>query len=96
VPVQIDKLLEETDNLKVKIIFTSPNKPEHLAYKPVSHLMAIAQQSNGEKKINQALDDWYLSDKKDYDLFAAKYRMNGELTQRKAKKLKQWANGVRK
>jgi len=25
------------------------------------------------------LDDWYLADKKDYETFAGKYPMNGEL-----------------
>ncbi len=29
--------------------------------------------------IKQSLDDWYLADTKDYDQFAAKYPMNGEL-----------------
>jgi len=76
---QIDKLLEEIPNLKVKIIFTTPNQPEQRAYKPVSHLLAINEQSNNEENIRLALDDWYLADKKDYELFAAKYPMNGEL-----------------
>ncbi len=47
---------------------------------PVNHLLAIQAQSNDEQVIKHALDDWYLSDKKEYDVFAAKYVMNGELT----------------
>jgi protein-disulfide isomerase len=43
-------------------------------------LLAIQAQSNDEQVIKHALDDWYLSDKKEYDVFAAKYVMNGELT----------------
>ncbi len=31
------------------------------------------------------MDDWYLSDKKDYEVFAAKYPMNGELKQQEVK-----------
>lgn len=78
---KIDKLLEEIPNLKVKIIFTTPNQPEQRAYKPVSHLLAIKEQSNSEGNIKLALDDWYLADKKDYEVFATKYPMNGELAQ---------------
>lgn len=46
--------------------------------------MAIDELSN-HKDIIQALDDWYLADKKDYDLFATKYPMNGELTRQRDK-----------
>jgi thiol-disulfide isomerase/thioredoxin len=82
---QIDKLLEEIPNLKVKIIFTTPNNEENLAIKPVRHLLAIVEKSNNEKIIKQSLDDWYLPEKKDYDSFAAKYKMNGELLKQAAK-----------
>jgi len=41
--------------------------------------MAIA--SNGQTEYTrQALDDWYIAEKKEYDAFAAKYPLNGELT----------------
>ena len=38
-----------------------------------------------KKLTKHALDDWYLSDKKDYDVFAAKYPMNGELSKQEEK-----------
>lgn len=76
---KIDELLEEIPNLKVKIIFTTPNNEDNLALKPVRHLLAISEQKNRKEDIKQALDDLYLSDKKDYDVFAQKYPMNGEL-----------------
>lgn len=82
---KIDKLLKETPNLKVKIIFTAPNDIEHSSYKPVSHLLAINEKRNNEENIKQALDDWYLPDKKDYDFFAKKYPMNGELAKQGSK-----------
>ena len=90
---KIDKLLEGTDNLKVKIIFTVPNDPEHYIYKPVTHLLAVDEQSN-HKEIMRALDDWYLADKKDYDSFATKYPMNGELTKQgdKIEAMDKWCN----
>jgi hypothetical protein len=40
------------------------------------------------------LDDWYLAEKKDYEVFAAKYPMNGELKQQNAKveAMKNWCD----
>ncbi|HEY8659322.1 MAG TPA: thioredoxin domain-containing protein [Hanamia sp.] len=92
---KIEELLEEIPNLKVKIIFTTPNQPEERAYKPVSHLLAINGQGN-EENIKQALDDWYLADKKDYDLFAKKYPMNGELARRgnKIEAMDKWCKAM--
>jgi len=75
---KIEELLEENKNLGAQIIFTTANKTDNPAYKPVNHLLAIAAGANGHE-IKQALDDWYLADKKDYELFATKYPMNGEL-----------------
>lgn len=76
---KIDELLEQNENVKVKIIFTTPNNEDSPAIKPVRHLLAVAEQCNNEKIIKQSLDDWYLAEAKDYELFAAKYPMNGEL-----------------
>ena len=72
----IEKLLEDNHNLKVKIIFATPNNPIDRAYKPVNHLVAINEQNKNSEIIKQALDDWYLVDNKDYEHFAAKYPMN--------------------
>ncbi len=69
---KIEKLLENIPNLKAQILFTTPNNPANAAYKPVSHLLAIAAENN-EEKIKHALDDWYLPEKKDYEIFAKKY-----------------------
>lgn len=81
---KIDKLLEEIPHLKLKIIFATPNRKEELSYKPVSHLLAINNINNNEEIIKQALNDWYLSDK-NYDQFAMKYPMNGELQKQSSK-----------
>lgn len=78
-------MLEANSNLKVQIIFTSPNKPDHPSYKPVNHLLAVQEKNSNQKILKSALDDWYLSDQKDYDVFAGKYPMNGELAKQGAK-----------
>jgi protein-disulfide isomerase len=77
---KIEKLLEETNNLKAKIIFTATNHEGDIRYKPAAHLLAIAAQGNAALT-QQALDDWYLTDKKDYEVFAAKYPLKDELQQ---------------
>ncbi|MCK9404587.1 MAG: thioredoxin domain-containing protein [Chitinophagaceae bacterium] len=81
---KIEILLKESANLKIKIIFTAPNKEEHPALKPVSHLLAIAENSK-EDKIKKALDDWYLTKVKNYEQFASKYPLNGELLKQSSK-----------
>jgi uncharacterized membrane protein len=76
---KIDALLEQIPNLKAQIIFNTTNNEQDRGGKPVKHLLAIAASDNTENMIKQSLDDWYLADTKDYEQFAAKYPMNGEL-----------------
>jgi len=81
---KIEALLEQNENLKVKIIFTTSNEESNHSIKPTRHLMAVAGQVNNQQNIKHSLDDWYLSDTKDYELFAAKYpadsyRQTGDL-----------------
>ena len=76
---KIEALMAQNKNINAKIIFTTPNDESHHAIKPTRHLMAIASDTANEKQIKKYLDDWYLPEKKDYELFAAKYPMNGEL-----------------
>lgn len=78
---KLEAILENNKNVQVKIIFTTPNDEAHHAIKPTRHLMAIAAVANGEKIIKQALDNWYSAEKKDYELFAVKHPMNGEIQQ---------------
>jgi len=77
---RLERLLEENDDLRVKIIFTATTSSDDFRSKPVRHLMAITEQQD-ETLTKKALDDWYLSKQRDYDQFAAKYPMNGELRQ---------------
>ena len=68
----------------MKIIFTATNHEEDIRSSPAKHLLAIAE-INGEKVAKKALDDWYLSEKKDYDKFSEKYVLNAELKQQDKK-----------
>ena len=60
---------------------------------PVKHLLAIAEKGD-EEKTKQALDIWYLAEKKDYAAFANKYPMNGELKMQgdKIKAMQEWCD----
>lgn len=73
----IEALPHETGNVKVQIIFTATADENDSRAKPVKHLLAIAAQQN-ETLTRQALDDWYLADKKDYDAFAKKYPLDAD------------------
>jgi thiol-disulfide isomerase/thioredoxin len=81
---EIEKLLEETDNLKVQIIFTATNSEHDFTALPVKRLLDIAQ-TYDESLTKKALDDWYLAEKKDYKVFTQKYRINGELKDQNSK-----------
>ncbi len=87
----IEEILENNEDVKVQIIFTATNDEADSRARPVRHLMAVAER-NESKLTKRALCDWYNADKKDYDAFAAKYLLNGEL-QKQAIKLEvmdQW------
>lgn len=72
---EIEALLHENKNIQVQIIFTATADDNDSRGKPVKHLLAIASQQD-ETLTRQALDDWYLADKKEYDAFARKYPLN--------------------
>ncbi|MDE1192559.1 MAG: cysteine peptidase family C39 domain-containing protein [Arachidicoccus sp.] len=74
----IEELLENNTEVQVQILFTATDDEKDFKTPPVKHLLAINEKNN-EQQTKQALDDWYLADKKDYEAFAAKYPMNGEL-----------------
>lgn len=75
---EIEKIIEENKDVSVQIIFTATNEKGDSRAQPVKHLMAIAE-SKDSNLIKEALDDWYLPEKKDYQVFSAKYPINGEL-----------------
>ena len=75
---ELKELLENNKDIKVQVIFNATNAPDDKRSAPVKHLLAIASKGN-EVEIEKAMDDWYLSPDKNYEVFAGKYHMNGEL-----------------
>jgi uncharacterized membrane protein len=76
--------LTRAKKINLQIMFTASMEKDDFTTKPVKHFLAIA--SKGDKKVIQkALDDWYLSENKNYDAFTNKYPMNGELERQNGK-----------
>ncbi|MCB0709725.1 MAG: thioredoxin domain-containing protein [Chitinophagaceae bacterium] len=89
----LEELVKHNKNVKVKVIFTTANNENNPGAKPVKHLLAIASKKD-PGLTEQAMDDWYLPAKKDYELFAAKYPLNGELLEQESKMdlMKAWCD----
>ena len=83
----IEGLLHNNQDVQVQIIFTETGNKSS----PVKHFMALADRKN-EAVLKQALHDWYCTPEKNYEKFAAKYEMNGELQMQtnKIEKMQQW------
>ena len=76
----LDEIIQSNKNVNLKLIFTASNDANDKRGIAARHLLAIHEKNNA-LQIQQALDDWYLSDKKDYERFAAKYPLKGEIKQ---------------
>ncbi len=63
--------------MKVQIIFTAANDNNDIKAAPAKHLMAIYE-GGDDTLTQQALDDWYKAEKKDYEVFKAKYSLGNE------------------
>ena len=92
----MEDLLHNNANVQIKVLFTATNNEADIKMPPVKHLLAIAEH-NEESVVRQALDDWYLAENKDYQQFAVKYPMNGELKQQgsKIEAMQNWCDKVR-
>lgn len=89
----MEMLLTDNTDIQVRIIFTATNDNGDVKALPVKHLLAIAEKGDSQL-LKQALDDWYLAPEKNYEAFAARYPMNGELKQQDAKveAMQNWCN----
>jgi uncharacterized membrane protein len=68
--IALGRLVQTNPNVQLQIIFftgTNKNDPTRIIAR---HLLALAEEHNDEL-MEQALDDWYLPETKDYDTFAS-------------------------
>jgi uncharacterized membrane protein len=75
---ELEEIIKHKPDTQLKIVFTARNDETDPAAVVVKHLLAIAAEGDAAKT-EQSLDDWYLPEEKDYEKFALKYPMNGEL-----------------
>ncbi|MFC7525730.1 vitamin K epoxide reductase family protein [Parapedobacter sp. GCM10030251] len=89
----IEEIIHGNPDVQVQIIFTAGDDEKDIKAPPVKHLMAIAEKAD-ESMLKRALGDWYNAEKKDYDFFAKKYPLNGELEKQgeKLAKMKKWCD----
>lgn len=80
----LEEIVHNNKNVRVKVIFTATNNEEDRGAPVVRHLLAL-HEKNDPGKMENALDDWYLAEKKDYTRFSERYPMNGELTKQDEK-----------
>ena len=74
----LDEIVHLNKNVKLKLIFTASNDKDDKRGIAARHLLAINEKQDAHRT-QQALEDWYLAPKKDYEVFAEKYSLNGEI-----------------
>jgi protein-disulfide isomerase len=86
----LDQWLNMRTDIQVKIVFTTANHDDDPKTKVARHLTALGLLED-RSKVEQALNDWYDSTKKDYDTWAKNYpiHVNGEMEQ-VTQKQKEW------
>ena len=87
--------LYKAGNIDLQILFTPGGGWEDIKTKTIGHFLAIADQEDNEQT-HRALDEWY-GGNKDYDSFANKYRLNGELYKQEDKisVMRDWCDSER-
>ncbi len=72
------------------------NEEKDIRQLPAKHLLTIADEDD-PKKLMQALDDWYLPANIKYEVFAQKYKLNGELEKQNGKieEMKNWCDKMK-
>ncbi|WP_126248403.1 vitamin K epoxide reductase family protein [Chitinophaga rhizosphaerae] len=93
----METLVDNNPEVQVQIIFNASTDVEDERAWPVKHLLAIAEKSQSDTTIRQALDDWYLPESKHYENFATKYPMEEELAaqENKVKAMREWCNNMK-
>lgn len=89
----IDELIDNNPDIRLQIIFSSYDNDYDVSTPAAKHMLAVFEKGD-EKITRQALDDWYLTEKKDYNHFAEKYPLDAELKLQgsKIKAMRDWCD----
>lgn len=92
----LEQIVRGNPDVKLRIVFTADGTDKDIMTAPVLHFMAI-QATSDSQTVVEALDDWYLSTKKNYELFAQKYPMRSEMALQKdsLRKMSDWCNSMK-
>ncbi len=90
---QLEDIIQNNQDIKLKIIYITRNNEYEKGRFIVRHLLAISEK-NDRIKMQEALDDWYMNVGKNYEIFAKKHPMNGELEKQhtKIEAMSQWCD----
>ncbi len=80
----LGEIVKNNKSVRLKVIFMPSYEENDSANSPAKHLLAVAAYQD-VKLTEQALDDWYTTDKKNYEIFAAKYPLNNKLDDQNGK-----------
>ncbi|RBL89459.1 vitamin K epoxide reductase family protein [Chitinophaga flava] len=67
----LKELLRVNPDVRLKIIYINRKDEADIANKTIGHLLTIAK--NNPSEIQQAMNDWYTNESRDYEAFAAKH-----------------------
>jgi len=80
----LEQVVRSNPDVKIRVIFRASDKDDDPIRHTAQHFLAI-QEKLGSEVVKEAMNNWYLMAKKDYDAFARKYPMNGELENQRHK-----------
>jgi len=91
----IEQILVKNRNLKIQIIFSASSDEDGHRSIIIKHFIAIAEKGD-ESRTRDALNQWYLSRKKNYELFAKKYPIDFDVDglEKKKEAMVKWCKDV--
>ncbi|MEO8768474.1 MAG: vitamin K epoxide reductase family protein [Ferruginibacter sp.] len=91
----MEEIMKRNTDINLKMIFTARNTEADKGAKIVKHFLALASKGNLQQT-EKGIQDWYMAAEKDYEAFAGKYPMNGELKlqEDKMEAMEKWCKSV--
>lgn len=86
----LNETIYANKNVKLKVIFAVNKNRNNNDVKVANHLISIYKNNN--LQIEKVLDDWYLTDKFDYERFTKKYPINEKIknNDKEIEKMSEW------